>query len=508
MFELVEDFRDAVAPGGAGPDHALLADLARAWNDVLRDLLLGMVMEVTKEELHAGRKAASHLGRLARLLPDAEANALRASAHLMIGEAAAEAELWVKAAGRLLRARRGMGGGPFAALVPGCELQLGNAVDHLDRRADAVAHWTAARAGFLDVDEWGGAAAATAMLAWAAGGVRPRPHHCRPVERGRRPRGPRRGARRGPRLRDPLLRAGRHPRRRPRGARPDRRPAARRRAARGRRPPRCSGRGARPDPAPDDVRGGRRVGVEPGPPVGRHRAAGVGGPAGRRRCRGARPGHGRSRRGGRCGGPRARRGGRGPAARRAGGRPQAGHAVGRTVLRPSTRWGARRHRGGGRGPARRPDARSDVGRPGKSRRRAARARVADPAVRHGGCGHAAGRGTDGADRSRAGGGVQARSSRPNGRRAGQPGRRDDPAGAGAGGGLPERPAQCALRRGRARRPYDGRARPRRPGRPHRRPRRGRRRAGRCGDAARGPGGAGGAEPRRAPARRWTDPGSP
>ena len=136
---------------------------------MLRDLLLGMVMEVTKEELHAGRKAASHLGRLARLLPDAEANALRASAHLMIGEAAAEAELWVKAAGRLLRARRGMGGGPFAALVPGCELQLGNAVDHLDRRADAVAHWTAARAGFLDVDEWGGAAAATAMLAWAAG---------------------------------------------------------------------------------------------------------------------------------------------------------------------------------------------------------------------------------------------------------------------------------------------------------------------------------------------------
>ena len=167
--ELADDFRDAVRPGGVGPDRALLADLAAAWSDVLRDLLLGTVMEVVEDELHAGRKAASHLGRLARLLPDAEATALRTGAHLLIGEAAAEAELWVEAAGRLSRARRGMEGGPFAALVPGCELQLGNAVDRLDRRADAVAHWTAARAGFLDVDEWGGAAAATAMLAWAAG---------------------------------------------------------------------------------------------------------------------------------------------------------------------------------------------------------------------------------------------------------------------------------------------------------------------------------------------------
>ena len=170
MFELAEDFRDAVGPGGAGPDRALLAEVARAWSDQLRDLLLGVVMEVTEEELHAGRKAASHLGRLARLLPDAEASALRTGAHLLIGEAAAKGELWVEAAGRLVRARRGMDeGGPFAALIPGCELQLGNAVDHLDRRTEAVAHWTAARSGFLDVDEWSGAAAATAMLAWATG---------------------------------------------------------------------------------------------------------------------------------------------------------------------------------------------------------------------------------------------------------------------------------------------------------------------------------------------------
>ncbi|MBA2324622.1 MAG: hypothetical protein H0V92_11630 [Pseudonocardiales bacterium] len=126
---LLEAFEDAVAPDGCRPDRELLADLAGCYDAEVRDTLLGMLAELTERDLPTARRCAGHLGRLAALLPATEATALRTGRHLIIGEAAAYAELWPEASWRMRKAQADLGSSPFADRAPVCELVLGEVAD-------------------------------------------------------------------------------------------------------------------------------------------------------------------------------------------------------------------------------------------------------------------------------------------------------------------------------------------------------------------------------------------